>query len=53
MSMLGDRVWWMPLWLDRILPHLDVEGSALVDRQRPPRRVADVERPEVEKDVLV
>ena len=53
MSMLGDKVWWMPVWLDRILPHLDVEGSALVDKQRPPRRVADDERPAVEHDVLV
>jgi RND superfamily putative drug exporter len=34
MSLLGDRVWWMPAWLDLLLPHLDVEGSALVDEQR-------------------
>ena len=40
MSLLGDRIWWMPVWLDRLLPHLDVEGSALVDKQRPPRRSA-------------
>jgi RND superfamily putative drug exporter len=40
MSLLGDRIWWMPVWLDRLLPHLDVEGSALVDKQRPPRREA-------------
>ncbi|PUA80346.1 MMPL family transporter [Nocardioides currus] len=37
MSLLGDRIWWMPVWLDRLLPHLDVEGSALVDKQRPSR----------------
>jgi RND superfamily putative drug exporter len=49
MSMLGDRVWWMPVWLDRLLPHLDVEGSALVDRQRTPRRLEDDER----EDALV
>lgn len=40
MSLLGDRIWWMPVWLDRLLPHLDVEGSALVDKQRPQRRSA-------------
>ena len=36
MSLLGDKAWWMPLWLDRLLPHVDVEGSSLVelDRQR-------------------
>lgn len=47
MSLLGDKIWWMPVWLDRLLPHLDVEGSALVDKQRPPRRSASRE------DVLV
>jgi len=26
MELLGDRNWWLPKWLDRILPHLDVEG---------------------------
>jgi len=48
MSLLGDRIWWMPVWLDRLLPHLDVEGSGLVDKQRPPRREA-----EQREDVLV
>ncbi len=27
MELLGDRNWWLPRWLDRILPHIDVEGS--------------------------
>ncbi len=27
MELLGDANWWMPRWLDRILPHLDIEGS--------------------------
>jgi RND superfamily putative drug exporter len=27
MRLLGDRNWWLPGWLDRILPHLDVEGA--------------------------
>ncbi|MGH9132319.1 MAG: MMPL family transporter [Ilumatobacteraceae bacterium] len=26
MELLGDRNWWMPRWLDRILPKVDVEG---------------------------
>jgi RND superfamily putative drug exporter len=26
MILLGDRAWWFPAWLDRLLPHLDVEG---------------------------
>jgi RND superfamily putative drug exporter len=27
MLLLGDRVWHVPKWLDRILPELDVEGA--------------------------
>jgi RND superfamily putative drug exporter len=26
MELLGDRNWWIPRWLDRILPSIDVEG---------------------------
>ncbi|GAA1699238.1 MMPL family transporter [Microbacterium sediminicola] len=29
MSLLGARAWWMPGWLARILPSVDVEGEAL------------------------
>ena len=29
MFLMGRATWWMPRWLDRILPSLDVEGSAL------------------------
>ncbi|KOU10480.1 MULTISPECIES: MMPL family transporter [unclassified Streptomyces] len=28
MALLGDRGWWLPRRLDRILPELDIEGSA-------------------------
>ncbi len=24
---MGDANWWLPGWLDRLLPHVDVEGS--------------------------
>jgi putative drug exporter of the RND superfamily len=27
MELLGDRNWWLPRWLDRILPRIDVEGT--------------------------
>jgi len=27
MSLLGDRNWWIPRWLDRLLPSLHVEGA--------------------------
>jgi RND superfamily putative drug exporter len=29
MELLGDANWWLPGWLDRILPHLDVEGPGI------------------------
>ena len=28
MELLGDRNWWLPKWLDRIIPKLNVEGPA-------------------------
>ncbi len=27
MELLGARNWWMPAWLERVVPHLDVEGT--------------------------
>jgi len=27
MSLLGHRAWWLPAWLDRILPNIDLEGD--------------------------
>jgi RND superfamily putative drug exporter len=27
MSLLGRHAWWLPRWLDRVLPHLQLEGS--------------------------
>jgi putative drug exporter of the RND superfamily len=36
MELLGDRNWWLPGWLDRLLPTLDVEGH-----QAPPERSFD------------
>ncbi len=34
MHLLGDAAWWLPRWLDRLLPNVDVEGSAL-ERSHP------------------
>jgi RND superfamily putative drug exporter len=35
MELLGDRNWWLPRWLDRLLPNVDVEGhmgdAAVID----------------------
>jgi len=32
LSLLGRSAWWMPRWLDRILPNVDVEGERLIRR---------------------
>jgi putative drug exporter of the RND superfamily len=29
MYLLGDKAWWLPGWLDRLLPNVDVEGEQL------------------------
>ncbi|MBO9556839.1 MMPL family transporter [Cellulomonas sp.] len=29
MHLLGPAAWWLPRWLDRVLPDVDVEGAAL------------------------
>ncbi|MEX5635947.1 MMPL family transporter [Parafrankia sp. FMc2] len=35
MALLGRAAWWMPRWLDRLLPNVDVEGARLVDHAAP------------------
>ena len=42
--MLGDKAWWMPRWLDRILPSVDVEGEALT-KPAPRHLAADEQEP--------
>jgi RND superfamily putative drug exporter len=32
MALAGEKAWWLPKWLDKILPNLDVEGDKLVKR---------------------
>ncbi|WP_104182332.1 MMPL family transporter [Arthrobacter sp. B0490] len=39
MHLLGRTAWWIPRWLERILPNVDVEGAAL-ERAHPLHPVA-------------
>ncbi|PRX48561.1 RND superfamily putative drug exporter [Prauserella shujinwangii] len=41
MSLLGRSAWWLPAWLGRVLPNLDVEGERLGGR-RPDRTLEPV-----------
>lgn len=39
LALLGDRAWWLPRWLDRIIPNVDIEGESLaahLNDQDPP-----------------
>jgi RND superfamily putative drug exporter len=40
MTVMGRHVWWLPAWLDRILPNVDLEGAGLRDgdERRDPRK---------------
>ncbi|MFD3565694.1 MMPL family transporter [Streptomyces sp. NPDC058667] len=35
LALLGHKAWWLPKWLDRILPNVDVEGEGLAKRESP------------------
>jgi RND superfamily putative drug exporter len=37
-TLLGDRAWWLPAWLDRLLPNISLDGG------RRPGADADAER---------
>jgi RND superfamily putative drug exporter len=47
MYLLGEKAWWLPRWLDRILPDVDVEGARL---RQPGTTAADVAEPEPEPE---
>ena len=43
MELLGARNWWLPGWLDRLLPELNVEGTHPRDEMTPPGPPPEVE----------
>lgn len=43
MFLLGERAWGLPRWLDKILPTVDVEGSALETGQQESSAVASAD----------
>jgi putative drug exporter of the RND superfamily len=36
LELIGERNWYMPKWLDRILPNLQVEGDPTMEAETPP-----------------
>ncbi|MEU1519906.1 MMPL family transporter [Streptomyces sp. NPDC005811] len=47
LALLGKKAWWLPKWLDRILPNVDVEGEGL----RTPADVRDVD-PDEDRELV-
>lgn len=50
MHLAGETAWWLPRWLDRILPDIDVEGTHLEHQpapeqqeEEPPQQQADLD----------
>ena len=46
MALFGDKAWWLPRWLDRILPDLDVEGDRLLQMLTRGQDSQDTPRPD-------
>ncbi|MFE0512158.1 MMPL family transporter, partial [Streptomyces sp. NPDC058964] len=44
LALLGKKAWWLPKWLDRALPDVDVEGEGLRTRDEGRPRDGDVDR---------
>ncbi|MGW3313173.1 MMPL family transporter [Streptomyces sp. NPDC001073] len=41
LALLGKRAWWLPKWLNRLLPRVDIEGEALTRQAHAPRDSVD------------
>jgi RND superfamily putative drug exporter len=47
LTLAGHHAWYLPRWLDRILPDLDIEGTSLPQQPTPPAAVS--QRPGTEQ----
>jgi putative drug exporter of the RND superfamily len=50
MELLGDRNWWIPRWLDRILPRVHIEAPPDLDAELAELEAAERERQEPARD---
>ena len=50
MALMGDANWWLPGWLDRILPHVDVEGSNVLGHDAVPALTVPDDLSELDDD---
>jgi hypothetical protein len=42
MELLGDRNWWLPAWIDRILPRVHIDGGHDLDAELAELDVSEV-----------
>ncbi|WP_262700711.1 MULTISPECIES: MMPL family transporter [Streptomyces] len=49
MALAGDKAWWIPAWLNRLLPDLDVEGDKLAQEIPLPVPADPQQRPTAQK----
>ncbi len=49
MFLLGNATWWIPRWLNRLIPHMDIEGTALEKEWEARNAAEEQHRKEMEK----
>jgi RND superfamily putative drug exporter len=52
MGMLGSSAWWLPGWLDRLLPHADIEGAGMRTQAVDAPGSVDQEEPEESEELV-
>ena len=50
MKLLGDANWWLPGWLDRLLPRVDIDGET--NLPAPEMEPVDAETPDTERELV-
>jgi len=45
MRVLGAKAWWIPAWLDRLLPHIDIDGHDVDSHDKRSLQAADAAAP--------
>jgi len=53
MKLLGDNNWWIPAWLDRLIPHIDIEGDSALPEPEFEPVAHNGEAPIAQEPVLV
>ncbi|MEV5979191.1 MMPL family transporter [Streptomyces sp. NPDC052114] len=52
LALLGKKAWWLPKWLDRALPNVDVEGEGLrTEAERDAGRAAGQDDPDADREL--